>query len=559
MTSDNSRKPIPGESSAVTAIPPRARGPVAITAAGLTIAAVAYVLGRSASHTAPRAPEAREAARSAAAPAKDGDAGADKPAATALIKLDADAADRAGIKTAAVTNAPLAETLTVTGSVEVGTNRSAIVTPPASGRIVALEASPGDSVRAGQVLATLDSPEIAQSQAAIAQASSAVASARAQVQTAEATVMQSRTKLGSAQSALDRQRELAGTGALSQPSLQAAQGESNAALAELAQARTALDAQTVIVVRDEQLFQSEVVARAELDEAKVSQLLARTRVTQAEVRARLAGESLKREQKVFQGGLLPKQAIQSAAADARAAEGDVRQAEMQVRAAQTGLQGAQSALEATRANANALSGGRDIRRAPGRIEILAPLGGVVADRPVTLGQAVERGAELFIIQNLRAVQVTAIVPEADVARIHVGEPVEVTVSAYPRARFRGTVQSIGSQVDEKTRALPVRCLVSNPGGMLNPGMFASVHIQSGHSTSSALSVPDASVDEDGDKRFVYVAKDGGYEKRAVRVGRTSGRVVEITEGLKAGEQVATAGMFLLKSESKKSELKGDSD
>lgn len=559
MTSNNSDKPTPGESpdAAVTFL--QARRPMVLIAAGLVIAVVAYLLGQNASHPVPSTPEVREVSGSATAPAKDGDGGANRPAATALIKLDGDAAGRAGIRTVAVANAPLTEILAVTGSVEVGSNRSAIVTPPAAGRIVALAASPGDSVRVGQVLATLDSPDIAQSQMAIVQASSAVASTRAQVQTAGAAVLQSRTKLSSSRSALNRQRQLAATGALSQPSLQIAQGESNAAQAELAQARTELDAQTVIVARDERLFQSEVVARAELDEAKVAQSQARTRVSQAEGRMRLAGDALKREQKVFQGGLLPKQAIQSAEAEVRAAGDDVRQAQMQVNAAETGMDGARSALVATRANAAALSGGQDSRREPGRVEIRAPISGIVADRPVTLGQAVERGTELFTIRNLRAVQVTANVPEADTARVHVGEPVEVTVSAYPRTRFRGTVQSIGSQVDEKTRALPVRCLVPNPGGALSPGMFASVHIQSGKASSSALSVPDASVDEDGNKRFVYIAKDGGYEKRAVQVGRMSAGRVEITDGLKAGERVATAGMFLLKSESKKSELKGDSD
>ena len=64
-------------------------------------------------------------------------------------------------------------------------------------------------------------------------------------------------------------------------------------------------------------------------------------------------------------------------------------------------------------------------------------------------------------------------------------------------------------------------------------------------------------DQDGEERFLYVEREGGYEKRKVQVGRTTETRAEITQGLKPGERVVTEGVFVLKSESKKSELKGD--
>jgi cobalt-zinc-cadmium efflux system membrane fusion protein len=130
----------------------------------------------------------------------------------------------------------------------------------------------------------------------------------------------------------------------------------------------------------------------------------------------------------------------------------------------------------------------------------------------------------------------------------------VTVVAYPKATFTGIVQSIGSAVDEKTRALPVRCLVRNPGGLLKPEMFARVSLATG-AIRTALTVPDAAVDEDGEERFVYVAMEGGYQKRTVTTGQVMGNRIEILSGVKAGEKVVTDGVFVLKSESKKDELK----
>jgi cobalt-zinc-cadmium efflux system membrane fusion protein len=291
----------------------------------------------------------------------------------------------------------------------------------------------------------------------------------------------------------------------------------------------------------------------------VAKTQAQNRVDQAKNRVSLAQQTLEREQKVFRGGLLNRQAVQTAEAEVQAAEGGIRQARKEEQATQTSLNGARSGLAGAKASLRAVEGNGHSEGGAGRISLYAPISGTIATRGATLGQAVERSSELFTIQNLQTVIVEASVPEANVARVRVGAPVTVTVPAYPNARFTGVVQSIGSGVDEKTRALPVRCLVQNKGGALRPEMFARVTLATG-GRSQALTVPDAAVDEDGDKRFVYVQTGADtYVKREVKVGRISGTTVEILEGVKPGENVATDGLFVLKSESKKDELKGDED
>jgi cobalt-zinc-cadmium efflux system membrane fusion protein len=538
----------------------KALSPSILIVAALLIALASYFIGRGSAVT--QTPKDGDIPAATADKGTDGgeaptsETAADK---AAPITLEGEAARTAGVKAVPVRFAAFGESLTVPGTVEVSPNRGARVTPPVSGKVLSLFAVPGDQVAEGQRLALLDSPEVAQAHAAVREAQSRIAEAKAQVQTAQAGIEQAQTKLGSARSALQRQRELALTGAFSQPSLQAAQNELNTAQSELAQAKTDAQAQAVIVERSQRLFDAQLVAKAELEQSQLAKTQAQTRVDQTEKRVALAQQTLDREQRVFRGGLLNRQPVQTAEAEVRAAEGDVRQARKQEQATRTSLAGAQSGLAAAQANLRAVEGEGHSEGGAGRLSLHAPIGGTVATRGVTIGQAVERSSELFTIQNLQTVVVEANIPEASVSRVRVGAPVTVTVPGYPNARFTGVVQGIGSQVDEKTRALPVRCLVQNKGGALKPEMFARVTLATG-GKSQALTVPDAAVDEDGDKRFVYIQTAADtYEKREVTLGRISGNTVEIVKGVKAGESVATDGLFVLKSESKKDELKGDED
>lgn len=507
--------------------------------------------------------EAKEGKASEGGAKETGEAGeAGKASESGVIKFDTEAAEAAGIRVEPVRFALSRDVLTAPGTVEVSPNRGAKVTPPAPGRIVQFLATIGDTVRAGQPLAVIDSAEVAAGVAAVREAQSGVQQASAQVQTAQAGADRARTRQSSAEAALKRQRELSRTGAFSQPSLQAAQNELTDAEAERDQALTALQAATTVASRAERLFKDELVARTELEQAQTAQKQEETRVGRAEKRVATARQAQQREERVFRGGLLSKQVVQTADAEVRAARAEVRQSEQEVAAARTALAGARTRLSATQESLRAVQGGGQTGKgASSRLTLRAPIGGVITARNVTLGEAVERGAEIFVIENLGAVVVEARVPEAEVARIQVGRPVEVTVASYPGIRFSGVVETIGGRVDEKTRSLPVRCLVSNPGGRLRPEMFAQVTLAVSGSGKGAtsLAVPTSAIAQNGEERFVFVQVKDGYEKRVVRLGRKMGARIEILDGLKPGELVANEGVFVLKSESMKDELKGDED
>ncbi|MCW3099854.1 MAG: putative Co/Zn/Cd efflux system rane fusion protein [Chthonomonadaceae bacterium] len=508
----------------------------------------------------------------------------EKPAEASPIKLSEEAAQTAGLRVETVRRTTMREGLTVPGTVELSPNRSAKVTPPAPGKVVRLLVNPGDSVHAGQPLVILDSYEVAQAHAAVRQAEAGVQQARAGVQNAQAEtaqtqasvqqtqgdIEQAQSKQASAETALQRQRDLAKAGAFSQVPLQAAQSELSAAQSELLQAQTDLQAQGVVLQRAERLFKDELVSRAELEQAQAEQNRDKTRVDRAQAHVGIAKQALEREQKISSGDLLNKQALQTAEAEVRAAQGDVQRArqgfnraQQDVRrsqkgeqAARTMLQGAEDGVKAARANLFALEGTGHVEGESGLLSVSAPISGIVTDRAATVGEAVERTVALLVIENLNTVTVSANVAEKDVARVRIGQTVQVTVPAYPEQTFSGIVQSIAGSVDEKTRALAVRCLVENPDGRLKPEMFARVTLGVG-AKPNALSVPVSALEEAGPDRFVYVETAKGYERRKVKVGHVTETAAEITDGIKPGEKVVVEGVFVLKSESQKDKLKGD--
>lgn len=481
------------------------------------------------------------------------DNGADAAQSNGLIELGPAAVKNAGIRVEAARLSTLRAALVAPGTVEAVSSGIAKITPPVTGKVTRLFVGLGDAVRAGQPLATLDSLEVAQAQAAVRQAASAVRQAQARVQTAGAEMEQARDRARSSQQALRRQTALARAGAFTQAPLQAAQSEQLQAQSELLQAQAELQNRTTEAQRNERLFAAGIIAQRALERAQTDLRQSQIRVDQAQARVNLARQTLTRERSVFRQGLLSQQGTQTAEAEARAAQADVRRAQTEAQSALTALAGARDAVTSARVSLRAILGpGRP--GGNGQIVLLSPLNGVVSERAATLGEAVERSTAVMVIQNLRSVTVQANVPEAQIARVRVGQPVVVTVASYPGKSFPGVVQSLGSRVDDKTRTLPVRCLVPNSAGRLRPDMFAQVSLAT-DTPRPALLLPASAVVDNNGQKAVYVAEGSGYRKRAVTVGPTSGGQVEVRSGLRGGERVVVAGAFVLESEAHKGDLK----
>jgi RND family efflux transporter MFP subunit len=178
----------------------------------------------------------------------------------------------------------------------------------------------------------------------------------------------------------------------------------------------------------------------------------------------------------------------------------------------------------------------------------SPVSGFVIEKQALKGLHIMPGQSLYRVADLSVVWVEADVYERELSGVRRGATATITVDAYPGESFTGRVIYVYPYLDEKTRTNKVRFELSNRGGRLKPGMYANVELRG--AGGMAFTVPTNAVLDSGQDQLVFVALgDGMFEPRKVKVGRRAGDSVEILEGLKDGEQVATGAAFFLDSES----------
>jgi RND family efflux transporter MFP subunit len=166
---------------------------------------------------------------------------------------------------------------------------------------------------------------------------------------------------------------------------------------------------------------------------------------------------------------------------------------------------------------------------------------------------------LFVIADISRVWVLSRAYERDLKTIQVGVPATVTVKAFPDERWEGKVDYVSPMLDEHTRTAEVRVELENDKGLLRPGMFGIVSPENSHSGEKheALAVPTSALQRDGESWVAFVPKTkNSFERRLVTVGTRGIEFVEVLSGLGVGEQVVSAGTFILKSEAAKHEMGG---
>ena len=179
-------------------------------------------------------------------------------------------------------------------------------------------------------------------------------------------------------------------------------------------------------------------------------------------------------------------------------------------------------------------------------EVTAPISGTVVEVKKSVGEEVRAGEPILEIVALDRVWVEAPIFEKDLGRMKNEVAAIFTTSAYPDKEFRGRLITIGSVVDEQTRAATAVFEVDNASGDLKIGMQANLRLGAGVK-ASVLLVPKESVLDNEGKKIVYVMLSGEeFERRDVVVGDEYGDKVAIVSGVKPGERVVTQGAYQLK-------------
>jgi membrane fusion protein, copper/silver efflux system len=182
------------------------------------------------------------------------------------------------------------------------------------------------------------------------------------------------------------------------------------------------------------------------------------------------------------------------------------------------------------------------------VTVIAPRSGVVVNRGVTVGTSVDPSTTLLSIADLSQVWVFAEVPEINIPSVGVGSRAQLDFPASGRPPFRARVDFVYPTLTERTRTLRVRLSAANPGGVLRPGLYGTAAFES--TGQSVMTVPRDAVVDTGLQQHVFVAVSERFEPRPVTLGVQLADRVEIRDGLKEGEQIVAAGVFLLDSESR---------
>jgi HlyD family secretion protein len=263
-------------------------------------------------------------------------------------------------------------------------------------------------------------------------------------------------------------------------------------------------------------------SNANLDEAATSQ------VRHAEATLSEARTRLERTKRLTDEGVLAKQQLDEQQARFDVADANVKLARESVRNIKATVAARKAALELAQKKL------ADAR-------IVAPLSGLVKERLVSEGTYLKANSPVVTLVQTSSLRLRVDVPETAIESVRAGRPVQFTVDSLPGRMFEGRISRLAPSVNQQSRTLKLEALVDNAGGALKPGLFARVAIQTGKIEKALVASPSAVFNVAGlDK--VFVIESGKVNERIVRLGSRGTDYVEILEGVKEGDVLATSNL-----------------
>ncbi|NEQ22873.1 MAG: efflux RND transporter periplasmic adaptor subunit [Microcoleus sp. SIO2G3] len=392
------------------------------------------------------------------------------------VEVDTETMQQLGLKVEPVSRQQLAFGITTTGQIEALPNQRVEVTTPVGGTVMRLLVQPGDRVRAGQAVAIITSPELAELRTtALDRRSEAIGSiqqAQADLRLAQqnfaqqqaiatADINQARTERSFAQERFDKDRELAANGAIPR--------------------RTFLESETLLAEANAALARAE--SRLEVSDAAAQLRRAESAVQVAQSRVQLSEETY------------------------------------QTRLRQLGASANEHGTITITAPISGTVADRDT---------------------TTGESGQDAGKPVMTIINGSSVQVSANIYEKDLDRIQTGQRVQIKVASLPDQTFTGRISVVGSVVEGETRVVPVKAQLDNPDGALKTGMFTELEVLTDRTATALLTIPKSALITTNDKRTIVFVQNGtAFQPTEVTLGREAGDRVEVKDGLFEGDQIVT--------------------
>jgi membrane fusion protein (multidrug efflux system) len=215
-------------------------------------------------------------------------------------------------------------------------------------------------------------------------------------------------------------------------------------------------------------------------------------------------------------------------------------------ASQSELDQAEAAWKQAEANAD------NIHATIDKKTIRAPFAGKLGIRLVNLGEQLDVGKGIVSLQSLSPVYVDFSLPQQQFAQSQTGLKVRAVSDSYPTNQFEGEISAINPDLDEATRSVRVRATFQNADQRLRAGMFVRVTVELPQE-NPVLVIPATAILSApyGDSVFLVTPEKEGstnlvVQQTFIRTGATHGDFVSVESGLKAGDRVATYGIFKLR-------------
>ena len=468
------------------------------------------------------------------------------------------------VETEPVANSDIAKVVAATGAISA--RAEVEVYPKQTGELVSLLIDKGDRVKAGQILAKIESDIF------------------------EIQVKQAEADLAGAKATYEKSLSLAFVS--SEADFQQAKGSFERLQSLLKQAELDLQLQgRQVDAQDKKATADLRVAQARLDSAVSG---ARTQdLEQAKVRTENAKRNMDRLSALVQKKLVSRDQVEAAQlqydiynAQLSLLEAGTRPEEMevlkaQVEAAKSSLESAQSnkvlvdikrsGLEAAKAQSDSAQASfqeasvakdastweKDLAKVEAAVQraeaalkmaqqrlsdctIKAPMSGIISQRFLDKGDAASPNRPFVTIVDMDVVKITAKIPARDIAEINTGAEAVVKPDAYPGEIFTGTVENVSPIIDRATQTCDIEVEAANPDYKLKPGMFTRVELTTLEHKNVPV-IPADAIFKEGEDTFVYVVNDGKALKKPVITGISDGIRTEILAGLKSDQVLIVAG------------------
>ena len=473
------------------------------------------------------------------------------------------------VEMASVKNSSIAKKIVANGTI---TARAEVeIYPKQIGEIVELMVDKGDKVKAGQVLARIETT-IFEIQFKQAKADLAGAQAAYDKSSPLASI-NSETEFKQAKSNLDRLQSTLKQAELDLK-LQGKQADVQVkkATADLRIAQARLNI-VVSGARDQDLEQAKVKsenARRELD--RLVELLADEMISQDQVEAaQLQYDIYEAQLSLLKEGARPedievlKAQVETAKASLESAENnklltDIKRSSLdaanaQVDNAQAAFDQASAAWDISTWEKDLAQSEASVQRAAASLEmaqqrlddsiIKAPVSGIISQRFLDKGDTASLTRPFITIVDMDVVKIPAKVQAEHIVDINPGDRADVMPDAYPGQTFQGIVSNISPIVDRASQTCDIEIEVANPDYRLKPGMFTRVLLTALELTDVPV-IPVDVLRKEGEEIFVYVVDGGKAAKRKVATGITDDIRVQILSGLEAGEEFVIAGYHSLR-------------